>query len=58
MAGAILLARSAPVAAQIAVGAAACAGGVAAFKCLAPADVGLMRELARTAPSAPTPALD
>jgi len=58
MAGAILLVRSAPVAAQIAVGAGVYVAGVVAFKGLTAADVGLMRELARTAASAPTAAFE
>jgi O-antigen/teichoic acid export membrane protein len=58
MAGAILLVRSAPVAAQIAVGAGVYVAGVVAFKGLTAADVGLMRELARAAPSAATAAFE
>jgi O-antigen/teichoic acid export membrane protein len=54
MAAAVLLVRSAPVAVQIAVGAAVYVAGVAALKGLTAADVDLMRELARTAPLAPT----
>lgn len=58
MAGAILLARSAPVAAQISLGAVVYVAGVAALRGLTAADVGLMRELARSAPSTPTAAFD
>jgi O-antigen/teichoic acid export membrane protein len=58
MAGAILLVGSAPAAVQIAVGAVVYVAGVAAFKGLTAADVGLMRELARTTPSAPTAAVE
>ena len=58
MAGAILLVRSAPVAAQISVGAVVYVVGVAALGGLTADDVGLMRELARSAPSTPTAAFD
>jgi O-antigen/teichoic acid export membrane protein len=58
MAGAILLLGSAPVVVEIAVGAVVYVAGVAALKGLSPADVGLMRELARTASSAPTAAFE
>jgi O-antigen/teichoic acid export membrane protein len=58
MAGAILVVRSAPVAAQIAVGAVVYVAGVTAFKGLTAADVGLMREFSRTTPSAPGAAFE
>jgi O-antigen/teichoic acid export membrane protein len=58
MAGAILVVRSAPVAVQIAAGAVVYVAGIAVFKGLTPADVGLIRELARTASSAPTAAFE
>ena len=58
MAGAILVIRTAPVAVQIAVGAVVYIAGVAALKGLSPADIGLLRELARTASSAPTAAFE
>ncbi len=58
MAGAILLAQSAPAGAQIAAGAVVYGLGVVTPEGLTAVDAGLLRELARTSPSAPSAAGD
>ncbi len=58
MAGVIVLVRPAPVAAQIAIGAAVYVSGVVVFKGLTEADVAMIRELAGVAPMAPPGAIE
>jgi hypothetical protein len=58
MAGAIVVVGPAPVAARIAIGAAVYVLAVVVFKGLTKADIGMIRELARTAPMAPPGAFE
>jgi len=58
MAGAIVVAGPAPVAARIVIGAAVYALGVVVFRGLTKTDIGMIRELAGTAPVAPPGAFE